>query len=208
MKPDRSDRRFKCTACGSNSFGRRTMCAACIETGNYRHDFAAFKALGGGAYAASAANKAIKAGALPAPASCLCVDCGKQASLYEHRDYNKPLDVAPTCKSCNSRRGPAIPLYGGIKKIVDFGFTPYTSMKRTAQLFALLGLDTSLLDELPKKRLDHAAWVSLLPAFDQPQKEIQPTTIQQMCRAMPDVFRVNWPSSPPTQSLDQWAALA
>ena len=36
------------------------------------------------------------------------MDCGKQAHEYDHRDYDKPLEVEPTCKSCNSKRGPAI----------------------------------------------------------------------------------------------------
>ncbi len=37
-----------------------------------------------------------------------CVDCGKKAGHYDHRDYNQPLDVQPVCESCNCRRGPAI----------------------------------------------------------------------------------------------------
>jgi len=36
-----------------------------------------------------------------------CVDCGKRATDWEHRDYTKPLDVAPCCRSCNSKRGNA-----------------------------------------------------------------------------------------------------
>jgi len=35
----------------------------------------------------------------------LCVDCGKRAKVYDHRDYNKPLDVEPVCIKCNSMRG-------------------------------------------------------------------------------------------------------
>jgi len=38
-----------------------------------------------------------------------CVDCGGRASVYDHRDYNKPLDVVPVCPSCNAARGPAAP---------------------------------------------------------------------------------------------------
>jgi ribosomal protein L37AE/L43A len=34
-----------------------------------------------------------------------CVDCGAVASVYDHRDYNKPLDVSPVCHGCNIRRG-------------------------------------------------------------------------------------------------------
>jgi len=36
-----------------------------------------------------------------------CVDCGKPAKCYDHRDYFKPLDVEPVCISCNRFRGPA-----------------------------------------------------------------------------------------------------
>jgi len=34
-----------------------------------------------------------------------CVDCGWRATVYEHRDYNKPLDVEPVCAGCNISRG-------------------------------------------------------------------------------------------------------
>lgn len=36
-----------------------------------------------------------------------CVDCGARARHYDHRDYNRPLDVSPVCVSCNLKRGPA-----------------------------------------------------------------------------------------------------
>lgn len=37
-----------------------------------------------------------------------CVDCGRRAEVYDHRDYNRPLMVEPVCKKCNSARGGAI----------------------------------------------------------------------------------------------------
>lgn len=37
-----------------------------------------------------------------------CVDCGQQATVYDHRDYNKPLEVEPVCRACNKRRGAAV----------------------------------------------------------------------------------------------------
>ena len=41
----------------------------------------------------------------------LCVDCKKNRAIqYDHRDYNKPLDVTPVCRSCNKKRGSAIPI--------------------------------------------------------------------------------------------------
>ena len=36
----------------------------------------------------------------------LCVDCGSKATCWEHRDYEKPLEVDPVCASCNKKRGP------------------------------------------------------------------------------------------------------
>lgn len=36
-----------------------------------------------------------------------CVDCSAVATVYEHRDYSRPLDVEPTCETCNFRRGTA-----------------------------------------------------------------------------------------------------
>lgn len=54
----------------------------------------------------------VKGGRLPKLSSVevACVDCGRRATQYDHRDYNKPLDVDPVCRSCNQIRGPAIPL--------------------------------------------------------------------------------------------------
>lgn len=51
----------------------------------------------------------VKAGRLPVAKTLACVDCGKPAVGYEHRDYNQPLMVEPICRACNTRRGPAIP---------------------------------------------------------------------------------------------------
>lgn len=51
---------------------------------------------------------AIKEGRLLAPSRLQCVDCGKPARVYDHRDYSKPLDVAAVCDGCNVRRGPAM----------------------------------------------------------------------------------------------------
>lgn len=36
-----------------------------------------------------------------------CVDCGKKARDWDHRDYKKPYDVEAVCRSCNQKRGPA-----------------------------------------------------------------------------------------------------
>lgn len=34
-----------------------------------------------------------------------CVDCGSRAEHYDHRDYDKPLEVVPVCHCCNVSRG-------------------------------------------------------------------------------------------------------
>lgn len=44
-------------------------------------------------------------GFLVDPKSCKCVDCGKQAECYDHRDYSKPMIVDPVCRPCNNSRG-------------------------------------------------------------------------------------------------------
>lgn len=55
-----------------------------------------------------AVANAIAGGSLKPPATCACVDCGVIAEQYDHRDYNRPLDVEPVCRKCNVRRGPAV----------------------------------------------------------------------------------------------------
>jgi len=51
---------------------------------------------------------AIRLGFLLPVSACRCVDCGAQATDYDHRDYNKPLEVDPVCRSCNFARPPAV----------------------------------------------------------------------------------------------------
>ena len=52
-------------------------------------------------------SDAVRAGLLPPLKSVVCVDCEAPAVAYDHRDYRRPLAVAPVCLACNSRRGPA-----------------------------------------------------------------------------------------------------
>lgn len=60
--------------------------------------------------ASQAVKRAILNGELlPILEYTLCVDCSKPAACYDHRDYNKPLEVEPVCTSCNGLRGPAKP---------------------------------------------------------------------------------------------------
>ena len=53
-------------------------------------------------------SRAISNGILKHPSKLKCVDCGKKAQCYDHRDYAKPLDVVPVCSPCNVKRGTAI----------------------------------------------------------------------------------------------------
>jgi len=64
----------------------------------------------GASKAHNAVQKAVKQGILPSVKTLNCVDCGKPGECYDHRDYNKPMDVVPVCRKCNLRRGEAIPL--------------------------------------------------------------------------------------------------
>ena len=58
----------------------------------------------------SAVQAAVKKGFLPDLKSSeyACMDCGAPALEYDHRDYGRPFDVEPVCRSCNKRRGTAI----------------------------------------------------------------------------------------------------
>lgn len=64
----------------------------------------------GGYEAHRAVNSAVARGDLPPARTLACVDCGKPARDYDHRDYGKPLEVEPVCRSCNRLRGPARPV--------------------------------------------------------------------------------------------------
>jgi hypothetical protein len=63
----------------------------------------------GQSQAHAAVNLAVQTGRLRPPKDFLCDDCGKTATDYDHRDYGKPLEVDPVCRSCNLRRGRALP---------------------------------------------------------------------------------------------------
>lgn len=54
-------------------------------------------------------QRALKSGALKPAKDHACVDCGKPAKCWDHRDYREPLAVEPVCLSCNRRRVPALP---------------------------------------------------------------------------------------------------
>lgn len=61
----------------------------------------------GASRASSLVRKEINEGRMLKANAYRCMDCGKPAEQYDHRDYGKPLEVEPVCRSCNLRRGPA-----------------------------------------------------------------------------------------------------
>lgn len=58
----------------------------------------------------SMVSAAVKKGLLPnlRTGEYACSDCGGVALEYDHRDYGRPFDVDPVCRSCNKQRGTAI----------------------------------------------------------------------------------------------------
>lgn len=63
-----------------------------------------------------AVSRAVKSGKLPPATTQKCVDCGKKATEYDHRDYTERLVVSPVCRGCNKERGPALPPYRKTKR--------------------------------------------------------------------------------------------
>lgn len=87
----------ECGICGASAYSTKaTYCEDCI-TGSKPSSVE------------YAVRKAIANGELKPAKECICVDCGNKAAHYDHRDYNKPLDVQPVCRSCNRSRGHAVP---------------------------------------------------------------------------------------------------
>lgn len=86
-----------CKHCNGPVLPRRQLCTTCL----YAHGPRQTHAIGVLRYAT------LK-GLLPRARECTCVDCGKPATDYDHRDYAKPLDVQPVCRGCNVRRGVAM----------------------------------------------------------------------------------------------------
>ncbi len=72
----------------------------------------------GASRARRAVAVAIKKGTLPSlkTNNIKCTLCGCRATVYDHRDYNKPLMVEPMCHSCNKLMGAAIPWLKKIKE--------------------------------------------------------------------------------------------
>jgi len=91
-----------CRVCNGEIIDRHHLAKLCFPCGDHSKN--------GGRKAHAAVKKAIQDGILEPIANMQCVDCGKKAEIYDHKDYNKPLEVEPVCRSCNMKRGSAIPL--------------------------------------------------------------------------------------------------
>lgn len=95
----------KCESCGAEFASiRAKRCLPCAQK-HYRY----MDTERGAREAHSKVAGHIRKGLLPHPSTLTCVDCGRPAQQYDHRDYGKPLDVHAVCRSCNLRRGSAIP---------------------------------------------------------------------------------------------------
>lgn len=173
--------RFRCCTCGTPSAGkgggRFARCTSCRTAGIRlpRQANCASYADTGGQVAMLDVKAAISDGILlPATAHC-CDDCGKPATEYDHRDYNQTLVVSPVCRSCNLKRGPAVPVHGSLEQIISGGRVPYRRRRDAQMLLALLGGDASIACDLPALlTLEH--WKRrILPAIPAPH----PTTAQE-----------------------------
>lgn len=91
-----------CRVCNGEIVDRYHSAKLCFPCADHRNN--------GGYKAHSQVKYAIKHGNLAPIKDMKCVDCGSQAEIYDHKDYNKPLEVEPVCRSCNRKRGSAIPL--------------------------------------------------------------------------------------------------
>jgi hypothetical protein len=94
---------LRCPRCRNEAliYDRFQWCTTCKESPQWqRHRISSLGHM--------AVSKAVRKGLLPRlDGSIACVDCGVPAAVYDHREYAKPLEVDPVCKSCNVRRGPA-----------------------------------------------------------------------------------------------------
>lgn len=106
----------RCWDCGAYISTARNRCPTCSAARGYFTPRVATDAH-------KVVRAAIITGVLPPAKSLRCADCGAQAQQYDHRDYSKPLDVDPVCRSCNAKRGCAIqtrPKFGPLSNPAGF----------------------------------------------------------------------------------------
>jgi len=111
--PNWQGRTLTCKTCGGgfaqqHQFHRPKHCDPCNELRVARYHW--WESMCGRSEATNAVHLAIRLGELPKlDGTVACVDCGAPARDYDHRDYNRPLDVEPVCRGCNVKRGSAVP---------------------------------------------------------------------------------------------------
>ena len=92
--------KFDCLRCGKPTVrpcqAFQHLCVRCSGEHYYEGDRARARL-----------GAAVKSGKISPAHTKMCVDCGYQAQVHDHRDYTKPLEVDPVCKSCNGYRGMA-----------------------------------------------------------------------------------------------------
>jgi hypothetical protein len=160
---------FTCCVCSATvramGGGLFTRCDSCKAAGKFvpRQRYRA-GVLSGKSLAGAAVTAAVRDGSLQHPSNFACADCRRPAQQYDHRDYNKPLQVVAVCRRCNLLRGPAIPLIGSIEQVVDHGRVPYVNRCSVAKLFRTMGLPVERLAAMPR-RLEITHWRELVPLF-------------------------------------------
>lgn len=161
--------RAKCCICSTVEMASGTSgyyrCTTCVAAGRRNPRQHRSNWLGKDVALASV-HAEVRAGNLPHAKTQKCADCGGAACEYEHRDYNKPLDVVPICRRCNLLRGPAIPERGSVAQLVRAGRVPYRLRRNARRVLVLLGQPTDILNDMPV-HLTNAHWVQLLPLFEQ-----------------------------------------
>lgn len=90
-----------CPGCGrlmDRSDSRATVCMSCMRLRGYMSTACTLLV-----------KAAIELGQLRHIDGQSCVDCGKPAFCYDHRNYYEPLKVEPICRACNRKRPSAFP---------------------------------------------------------------------------------------------------
>jgi hypothetical protein len=87
-----------CQFCGNCIIGRHHLAKLCLPCVQNEFGKSQKKAI-------AAVAKAVRKGDLKPAKNYKCIDCESDAFCYDHRDYDKPLDVVPVCRKCNFKRG-------------------------------------------------------------------------------------------------------
>jgi len=99
----------------------------------------------------------VRHGLLPKPSEFKCADCDKQAEAYDHRDYNKPLDVEPVCRRCNSLRGKAIP------SVIKYSVPPTKKYLRVTEVIGFFGSREQAAIKIGVCTVSIRNWIHYLP---------------------------------------------